>query len=80
MPSSPGPGRLRRLPEDGSQLLSGMPGQLPGLHRPVYLLQISPGLRHLGTVPQGGQKALPGKSGGKGQRGKKRRGLRIKAP
>jgi hypothetical protein len=62
MPPSPGPGRLRPVPENGGRLLPGVPGQLPGLHRPLPLLQIPPKLRHLGTLPQGGQKAVQGGS------------------
>ena len=61
LPFSPGAGRLRRVPEARSRLLPGVPGRLPGLHRPLPLLQIPPRLRHLGTLPQGSQEALPGR-------------------
>jgi hypothetical protein len=58
MPPPPGPGRLRRMPENGGRLLPGVPGRVPGLHRPLPLLQISPELRYLGTLPQGSPEAV----------------------
>ena len=47
------------MPEDGVLVLPGVPGRLPGLHRPLPLLQVPPGLRHLGALPPRSQKALP---------------------
>lgn len=57
--SSPAAG-LRAVPEDGVLVLPGVFGGVPGLHRPLPLLQIPPGLRHLGTVPPRGQEAVQG--------------------
>ena len=60
MPFTSGADRGGGMPEDGILVLPGVPGPVPGLHRPLSLLQIPPGLRHLGVMPQGGQKTLPG--------------------
>jgi hypothetical protein len=78
MPPPPGAGRLRPVPEDGGGVLPGVPGQLQGLHRPLYLLQVPPRLRHLGALPQGSEEALQGRGGVKGEKGKRRKGLKIK--
>jgi len=58
MPASPGPERLRSVPENGGRLLPGVPGRMQSLHRPLPLLQIPPKLRHLGTLPQRGPEAV----------------------
>jgi hypothetical protein len=48
------------MPEDGVLVLPGVSGPVPGLHRSLSLLQIPPGMRHLGDVPQGSQEAVQG--------------------
>jgi hypothetical protein len=40
--------------------LPGVSGGMPSLHRPLPLLQVSPGVRHLGTLPQGGPETVQG--------------------
>lgn len=61
MPVSPGAGSRSGVSEDGVLVLSGVPKRVPGLHRPVFILQIPHRLRHLGTVPQRSAQEVPGR-------------------
>lgn len=60
MPVSPGADGRGGMSKNGVLVLPTVPKRVPGLHRPLPVLQIPHRLRHLGTVPPGGQKAVQG--------------------